>query len=74
MTNGRWFVNSSNTTTQHTAQLWGVRFEDDENWKDYCNNCRISQPQELITAQTLERFRSLFTRPYDLPCVQNQKV
>ena len=40
---------------RHTAQLWGVRFEVVD-WENYAT-IGIGRPQELITAQTLERFR-----------------
>jgi energy-coupling factor transporter ATP-binding protein EcfA2 len=41
---------------QHTAQLWGVRFEVID-WENYAT-IGVGRPQELITAQTLERFRN----------------
>jgi len=40
---------------RHTAQLWGVRFEVID-WENYAT-IGVGRPQELITAQTLERFR-----------------
>jgi hypothetical protein len=40
---------------RHTAQLWGVRFEVVD-WENYAT-IGVGRPQELITAQTLERFR-----------------
>ena len=40
---------------RHTAQLWGVRFEV-VGWENYAT-IGVGRPQELITAQTLERFR-----------------
>jgi hypothetical protein len=39
----------------HTAQLWGVRFEVVD-WENYAT-IGVGRPQELITAQTLMRFR-----------------
>ena len=40
---------------RHTAQLWGVRFEVVD-WENYAT-IGVGRPQELITAQTLERFQ-----------------
>lgn len=40
---------------RHTAQLWGVRFEVVD-WENY-SSIGVGRPQELITAQTLERFK-----------------
>jgi hypothetical protein len=40
---------------RHTAQAWGIRFKVVD-WENYAS-IGIGRPQELITAQTLERFR-----------------
>jgi DNA replicative helicase MCM subunit Mcm2 (Cdc46/Mcm family) len=40
---------------RHTAHLWGVRFEVVD-WENY-STIGVGRPQELITQQTLERFR-----------------
>src|ERR1041384_578829 len=41
---------------RHTAQLWGVRFEVVD-WENYAT-IGVGQPQELITQQTLQRFKN----------------
>jgi hypothetical protein len=41
---------------RHIAQLWGVRFEVVD-WENYAT-IGIGRPQELITNQTLERFKT----------------
>lgn len=41
---------------RHTAQLWNARFEVVD-WENYAT-IGVGRPQELITKQTLERFRS----------------
>ena len=38
-----------------TAQAWGVRFQVVD-WENF-STAGVGRPQELITAQTLERFR-----------------
>src|ERR687883_397865 len=40
---------------RHTAQLWGVRFEVVD-WENYAT-IGLGRPQELITQQTLARFK-----------------
>lgn len=40
---------------RHTAHLWGARFEVVD-WENYAS-VGVGRPQELITKQTLERFR-----------------
>ncbi len=40
---------------QHTAQLWNVRFEVVD-WENY-STIGVGRPQELITQQTLEKYR-----------------
>lgn len=40
---------------RHTAQLWNVRFEVID-WQNY-STTGVGRPQELITQQTLERFK-----------------
>src|SRR6185369_14882398 len=40
---------------RHIAQLWGVRFEVVD-WENYAT-IGIGRPQELITKQTLQRFK-----------------
>ena len=40
---------------QHTAQLWNVRFEVVD-WENYAT-IGVGRPQELITEQTLEKYR-----------------
>ncbi len=40
---------------RHTAQLWNVRFEVVD-WENY-STIGVGRPQELITGQTLERFK-----------------
>src|SRR5215510_4137517 len=40
---------------RHTAQLWGVRFEVVD-WENYAS-IGVGRPQEIITQQTLERFK-----------------
>ena len=40
---------------RHTAQLWGVRFEVVD-WENFAT-IGVGRPQELITEQTLERFK-----------------
>jgi len=44
---------------RHIAQLWGVRFEVVD-WENYAT-IGVGRPQELITAQTLERFHDSLT-------------
>src|ERR1051325_1451395 len=41
---------------RQASQLWGVRFEVVD-WENYAT-VGVGRPQELITQQTLERFRS----------------
>src|SRR5437016_12150216 len=40
---------------RHTAQLWGVQFEVID-WENF-STIGVGRPQELITKQTLERYK-----------------